>query len=307
MMTMGKRSALLVGCNYPNTPQQLHGCYNDIQTMHTQLTNRFGFTKKDIKIMIDAPNSPVKLTGINIGRALVQMIYEAKSGDTLFFFFSGLGTLVPAIVCPGNDSSPAIVSCDLDMIKDIEFRHLVNHLPKDATFTFLADSSHSSGLIFGEKEQKIPDPSGPEPREENHRLRPKTYLNPNQSSDISDIQSSDISAHLSEVFGTQVTANFNSANSQSGFIPCPDDDDNGILLSGCKQIANSFEVDNSYGAFTNAVDKVLKEHRRPIITNRELVTLARAYLHKERIRQKPCLFCSDKHADAPFLVYEIGS
>ncbi|PAL69185.1 hypothetical protein CEJ83_20425, partial [Acinetobacter baumannii] len=116
--------------------------------------------------------------------------------------------LVPEIVRPGIDSTPAIVSCDFNKIKDVELGLLVHCLPQDATFTFLADSSHSGGLIFGEQEQMIPDPRGPEPREENHHRR-KTYLNivdsTIPSSDISDIESSDISAHLSEVFGTQVT------------------------------------------------------------------------------------------------------
>ncbi|XP_058106817.1 metacaspase-9-like [Magnolia sinica] len=198
---MKKRLALLVGCNYPNTQHELHGCYNDVETMQTLLTNRFGFVKEDIKIMIDKQNEPEKPTGDNIRTALVDMIHGANKGDTFFFFFSGLGALFESLE---NDNSPAIVSCEFDAIRD-----------------------------------------------------------------------------------------------------------NGILLSSCSKIQKSVEVDpnnnksKAYGAFTNAVETTLKKHPGQI-TNRKLVQLAEDFLNLKGIGQHPCLFSSDKNADALFLGQKIG-
>ncbi|XP_058106816.1 metacaspase-9-like [Magnolia sinica] len=188
---MKNRLALSVGCNSPNTPYKLHGCYNDVQTMQTLLTNHFGFAKEDIKIMIDKPNWPDKPTGYNIMMALVRMIYEAKKGDTLFFF-RGSGTLVES---PQNGNSPTM---------NFVFRLLVDYLSNGATFTFLADSSHSGGLILDAKEQKILRAREPG-KDWEEKYRPKTFpIDVISTIQFFNIGSSDISAHLSNVFGTQL-------------------------------------------------------------------------------------------------------
>lgn len=92
-----KRLATLVGCNYFNTPNELHGCINDVESMRTLLVQRFGFVPEDIVVLTDAPSSPVVPTGANIRVALRGMVDRAEPGDVLFFHYSGHGTLIPAV------------------------------------------------------------------------------------------------------------------------------------------------------------------------------------------------------------------
>ncbi|KAJ6300745.1 hypothetical protein OIU76_021526 [Salix suchowensis] len=42
-----KRMAVLVGCNYPNTQNVLHGCINDVLAMKEVLVNRGGLIDKE--------------------------------------------------------------------------------------------------------------------------------------------------------------------------------------------------------------------------------------------------------------------
>eukprot|EP01018_Ginkgo_biloba_P039151 Gb_12947 [translate_table: standard] len=148
--------AVLVGCNYPNTRNELHGCVNDVSGMRTTLIHRFGFAKKNIDLLIDTDAEHAQPTGQNIRLALLKMIEQAKPGDVLFFHYSGHGTLVPK---ENNGSAnnegydECIVPCDFNLITDEDFRSIVNKVPLGATFTMVSDSCHSGGLIDKEKEQ----------------------------------------------------------------------------------------------------------------------------------------------------------
>lgn len=113
----GKRMAVLVGCNYPNTYEELQGCINDVLAMRTVLTKRFGFKEKDIELLTDEKGSPLLPTGANIKRALANMVDRAREGDVLYFHYSGHGTLIPSL----NPNEPhrkdeAIVPCDFNLI-----------------------------------------------------------------------------------------------------------------------------------------------------------------------------------------------
>lgn len=113
-MEKGKKLAFLVGCNYPNTPNELRGCHNDVQAMHDVLITRFGFDSNHIELLIDKPGSPIKPTGANIKKALNSMVDQAEDGDVLFFHYSGHGTLIT----PHNSlkKEEAIVPCDFNLI-----------------------------------------------------------------------------------------------------------------------------------------------------------------------------------------------
>lgn len=112
--------ATLVGCNYFNSPNELHGCINDVQAMRDLLVTRFDFDPANIELLTDdAPEgSPSKPTGANIRAALGRMVDQAKSGDVLFFHYSGHGTRLP-VGRPGLHPfrmDEAIVPCDLNLI-----------------------------------------------------------------------------------------------------------------------------------------------------------------------------------------------
>ncbi|KAH9295081.1 hypothetical protein KI387_038669 [Taxus chinensis] len=153
---MANKYALLVGCNYPNTKNELQGCINDVTRMRRTLLRRFGFAERNISLMIDTDSAYTQPTGDNIRRALIAMVDKAKPGDVLLLHYSGHGTFIPAKKPhrrPGHTHDECIVPCDFNLLTDEDFRGIVNKVPKGATFTMLCDSCNSGGLIDKEKEQ----------------------------------------------------------------------------------------------------------------------------------------------------------
>lgn len=106
-----KLHAVLAGCNYPAIRAMvLHACHNDVHVMHNALITRFGAHPKNIVAMIDKPGNTTMPTKDNIEAELKKMISRSKSGDTLFFFFSGHGMLYPS---EGTGRlEPVIVTCE---------------------------------------------------------------------------------------------------------------------------------------------------------------------------------------------------
>lgn len=80
----------------------------------------------------------------------------------------------------------------------------------------------------------------------------------------------------------------------------------GILISGCQSDQTSADAnptgnpDNAYGALSNAIQTIISERGVPV-ANRELVMKAREMLRKQGFKQRPGLYCTDWHADAPFI------
>lgn len=113
---MAKR-AVLVGCNYPGTESELKGCVNDVMSMRSILTSRFGFDEADIVVLVDTDESFEQPTHLNIMAHLNALITGSEPGDVLVFHFSGHGTRVrPA----SWDANHAIAS-DLLGIKTYTF------------------------------------------------------------------------------------------------------------------------------------------------------------------------------------------
>lgn len=124
MEEKNKRLAVLVGCNYPNTPNELHGCINDVLAMKDMLVKRFGFDHENIELLIDEPNtsSSTMPTGANIKKALGSMIDRAEAGDVLYFHYSGHGTRIPSMKY-GHPfrHEEAIVPCDFNLITGLYY------------------------------------------------------------------------------------------------------------------------------------------------------------------------------------------
>ena len=114
---MAKR-AVLVGCNYPGTKAELHGCINDVNRIHKSLIQRFGFAESDITILIDTDRQHRQPTGANIKRSLHNLVSEARPGDVLFFHYSGHGVRLPAETGEDDDTGydECIVPCDMNLI-----------------------------------------------------------------------------------------------------------------------------------------------------------------------------------------------
>lgn len=192
----------------------------------------------------------------------------------------------------------------------------MNRVPKGASFTILSDSCHSGGLIDKEKEQIGPSTvngSRHAPLSDTTTGGPKVKFIPFASlldhlSSLTQINTSDLATHLLQSFGTEVSLRFRGPQEVEDMAVPRLKSDEGILLSGCQ--ANETSADMSaagssdgkaYGAFSNSVQIVLREHTRRRMSNREVVTAAREVLKGQRMEQHPCLYCSDENADAPFL------
>lgn len=189
----------------------------------------------------------------------------------------------------------------------VDFRHIVKGVPRGATFTILSDSCHSGGLIDKEKEQIGPcdhptcgnETPEPPPNTQSKSV-PFEFLLRHLSS-ITKLTTRDIAPHHLELFGDHASLSFKQADKR----PEPLDADEGILLSGCQANEVSRDVPTKEGqpprgAFSYAVETVLKEHPGPL-SNRELVLLARKVIKKYQLPQHPCLYCCDGNADAVFL------
>jgi hypothetical protein len=138
------KKALLIGINYLNTQYQLSGCINDTNNMK-ELLSSYGFN--DFKILTD--NTSIKPTKTNILNELKNFIVNSKSGDILFFQFSGHGTWT---YDKNNDETDGrdemIVSSDLQYIWDDELKNILQNNMKDGvTLIGLFDSCHSGTIL----------------------------------------------------------------------------------------------------------------------------------------------------------------
>jgi len=190
----------------------------------------------------------------------------------------------------------------------LDFRQLVNRLAKGASLTILSDSCHSGGLIDKEKEQIGPSSSvqkGPTSETSD------TLTNKNIPYDSilhhlasqTKATTTEMGTHMLELFGSCASLSFQTASRELLEMLGPDE---GILLSGCQADETSADMSpgqgggKAYGAFSNAVEMVLRENEGGL-SNREVVVRARKVLQSKGFEQHPCLYCSDENADAPFL------
>ncbi|KAJ3708222.1 hypothetical protein LUZ61_011927 [Rhynchospora tenuis] len=299
-----KKLATLVGCNYFNDEYELHGCINDVRGMAETLVSKFGFDRRNVTILTDEPGSHPMPTGANIKRAITDMIKKAKSGDVLFFHFSGHGTVYPAPKPePGHQNDEAIVACDWNYVTDVDFRQMVDQLPSGTTLTIISDSCHSGGLINHEKEQI--GPSTVKRSIDAKDLKSKPRFIPHESllqhlSGLSGIESQNIGDHLAHLFGDDASDKFLNKT----YIPKKPITDNGILLSGCETSQTSADLSpedgKPCGAFTDSLQKVLAQHPGAI-SYKDLVIKSRQLLSSSKQTQHPCLYCSDSNAVSLFL------
>jgi len=126
---MGKK-AVLIGCNYPGTKAELRGCVNDVWSMNKCLINIYGFSEKDIVVLIDTHHSYTQPTGKNIRLALSKLVRSAKSGDVLFVHFSGHGTRLPAESDDQDNTGydECIVPTDMNLITGTVTQHFLSIL-----------------------------------------------------------------------------------------------------------------------------------------------------------------------------------
>jgi len=139
------KSSLLIGCNYINTPYRLYGCINDVNNLNSILTSKYKFNKT--AILTD--NTTTKPTKTNILNNFKNLLINAKTGDTLFFCFSGHGSQTYDFSGDEKDKlDELIISGDLKYIIDDDFNNLlVSHMKDNVKLFLLFDSCHSGSML----------------------------------------------------------------------------------------------------------------------------------------------------------------
>lgn len=94
-----QKKAVIIGINYIRHQRgRLKGCINDAKNMEQFLMAR-GFSGANIRLLTDDQQDQTKQpTKANILRDLRWLVAGAKPGDSLFFHFSGHGSLVTIII-----------------------------------------------------------------------------------------------------------------------------------------------------------------------------------------------------------------
>jgi hypothetical protein len=141
-----KSQALLIGCNYNDTPNQLYGCINDANNIKDFLIS-IGFNNNNIQLITD--NTQTKPTKINILNTFKNILMNTKAGDLIFLLFSGHGTYISdknGDEATGYDQ--CIYTVDNQIIIDDELKSLIQqYLNKDACLFALFDSCYSGSVL----------------------------------------------------------------------------------------------------------------------------------------------------------------
>lgn len=144
-----RKKALLVGCAYFNTQSHLRGTLNDVNCLAHLLKTRFGFSDDGIVMLRDDDRRPAfQPTFANIANACRWLVGDARSGDSLFFSFSGHGSqLRDPLGEEADGMDETILPVDFKMagqIRDTQLNQwLVAPLGPGVTLHSVIDSCHS--------------------------------------------------------------------------------------------------------------------------------------------------------------------
>jgi hypothetical protein len=138
------RRALLIGINYVGTPCQLNGCINDINNVGSYLFN----TRKYNSFLVLTDYTRIKPTKANILQAFNVFFTNVRSGDELWFHYSGHGSLMrdtnrdeesgfDSCICPLDYERAGFIS------DDVIRQMLAQRVPKGVKLYIVLDACHS--------------------------------------------------------------------------------------------------------------------------------------------------------------------
>lgn len=159
------RKALLIGINdyqaLPSFSRQgisdLRGCINDVTGIRMALISYYGFTEKDIRVLVNdrATKQEIRTTFDE------WLVNGTKAGDTVFLYFSGHGSTVPdhngdeengvdEVLCP-HDMVP---QGGYNIILDDELALWLTRL-NGRRVVVISDSCHSGGQTRSIREMPV--------------------------------------------------------------------------------------------------------------------------------------------------------
>ncbi|WP_452223647.1 caspase family protein [Lacinutrix chionoecetis] len=136
-----QHSAATVGLNWPS----LNFCVADADSLYHLLIEALGFPRDNVIILRDA-----QATRRNILSSITYLFSQADVGDTVFFSFSGHGSLLPATTEPDNTRFyQSIIPYQGDWIYDFRLHEAALNAgfnANEVNFTCFIDSCHSGGM-----------------------------------------------------------------------------------------------------------------------------------------------------------------
>lgn len=143
------KRALLCGLNYIGSDSELYGCINDVKNINNFLKG-CNYEDSNIKVLTDL--TEIKPTRSNMENAISWLVKDVKSGDTLFFHYSGHGTTVKDISNDETDGRDSVlVPLDYEsagpITDDWLFSNLTNVLPEGVTLWVFMDCCHSGTML----------------------------------------------------------------------------------------------------------------------------------------------------------------
>lgn len=148
----GRRKAVCIGINYPDSSAPLRGCINDALMM-ARFLGTHGFT--DITMVTDdAKNKGTALypTRANLLTHMTNLVKGAQAGDSLFLHYSGHGSQEKDTDGDEQDGmDETIVPSDYatagQITDDVLHRILVESLPRGTRLTVIMDCCHSGSAL----------------------------------------------------------------------------------------------------------------------------------------------------------------
>lgn len=145
---MPQKKALIVGCNYQRTRDELKGCINDAKCMEYLLATKFGFDKRSIRVLTDDQAGRQRPTKQLIIEGMHWLVEGASPGSSLFFHFSGHGSQKRDYVGDEKDGfNETLLPTDHrtagQIVDDDINRFLVNSLGPGVTLHAVIDACHS--------------------------------------------------------------------------------------------------------------------------------------------------------------------
>ncbi|MBI2993517.1 MAG: caspase family protein [Gammaproteobacteria bacterium] len=272
------KRALLVGINqYPHEQDRLEGCVNDVFRMSSVL-QECSFAPASIRVCLDE-----RATTAGITERLKWLLDDPRPGDERVFFYSGHGATIPEY---GEDFEPdrkteTLVPWDFDWtperaIVDDQIFSLYSQLPYNMRFAMILDCCHSGGMHRqgGAKVRGLNPPDDIRHRElewnrQTNMWVPRGFkpLNRRFSSDdkASKRYFGDKGASTrigrASLLRAQPEREYRQAKRREGivgpYLP--------LIIEACAEKEFSYEYRDgatSYGAFTYALTKRLREQKR---------------------------------------------
>jgi hypothetical protein len=147
----GNKKALFIGINYTGTKAELKGCINDVKNVSQLVCQRFGF-QNCLYLTDEQQDSSKKPTYDNIIEGMKWLVQGAKSGDSLFFHYSGHGGTAKdedGDEVDGYDETilPLDYETSGQILDDVIYENLVTPLPEGCRLTAIFDSCHSGTVL----------------------------------------------------------------------------------------------------------------------------------------------------------------